>query len=332
MSVLDKNLLLSEIQDRLDDYIPANTVKKILNDAAEALTMYEVTRLSPTDGGGDESGQLIDLFLNAKEIEGRSEKTIARYRYCLERFHKAVNVPFPKLTVYHIRQYLMDEKARGVSMNTLKGNVWCYNSCFGWLFNEGLIPSNPTANLGQIKAMKEEELPFSGEQVQLLKENTANDCEAAIVHFLLSTGCRIAEVCSVNRADVDFRELKLEVLGKGNKVRTVYIDDVTAMMLQRYLAQRDDIDPALFYAKRTNGRYTTGGIRAMLNRIGERAHVPNVHPHRFRRTLATNLVDRGMSIQEVAAILGHASIDTTMTYVRVNQKNAENAYRKYACM
>jgi site-specific recombinase XerD len=331
MAILDKNLLLSEIEERLNNYVPANMVKQILNDAMEAMTMYEVTRLKP-DGGGDETDQLINLFLNAKEIEGRSGKTIARYRYILKKLHDGVNAPFDKITVYHIRQYMMKEKDRGVSLSTIKGNAWVYNSCFSWLYNEGLIKSNPTANLGQIKVKKEEEMPFSGEQIQLLKENAENECEAAIIHFLLSTGCRISETCSVNRNDIDFANLKLDVLGKGNKVRTVYIDNVTAMMLKRYLATRTDIDPALFYATRSNGRYTDNGIRAMLNRIAARANVPNVHPHRFRRTLATNLIDRGMNIQEVAEILGHTNIDTTMGYIHLNKKNAENAYRKYACM
>lgn len=331
MAILDKSLLLSEIEDRLNNYIPANTVRQIINDAAEAMTMYEITRLKP-DGGSDESDQLIDLFLNAKEIEGRSDKTIARYRYILKRLHESVNVPFSRITVHHIRQFMTKEKERGISMNTLKGNSWVYTSCFSWLFNEGLIQTNPAANLGKIKVKVEEELPFNSEQVQLLKENVDNSCESAILHFLLSTGCRISEACSVNRNDIDFAGLQLQVLGKGNKVRTVYIDNVTAMMLKRYLSERDDIDPSLFYSKRTNGRYTANGIRAMLNRIGARANVPNVHPHRFRRTLATNLIDRGMNIQEVAEILGHANIDTTMGYIHLNKKNAENAYRKFACM
>ena len=331
MPILDKNLLLSEIEERLNNYVPANMTRQIINDAAEAMTRYEVTRLRP-DGDDDDSEQLINLFLNAKEIEGRSDKTIARYRYILKRLHDGVNATFDKVTVYHIRQHMMKEKDRGVSMSTIKANAWVYNSCFGWLYNEGLIKTNPTANLGQIKVKKEEEMPFSGEQIQLLKENAENECESAIIHFLLSTGCRISEACSVNRDDIDFANLQLDVLGKGNKVRRVYIDNVTAMMLKRYLSTRTDIDPALFYASRSNGRYTANGIRAMLNRIGERASVPNVHPHRFRRTLATNLIDRGMRIQEVAQILGHSNIDTTMGYIHFNQQNAENAYRKYACM
>ena len=332
MAVLDKKLLLSEIEQKLNGYIPADTVRRIMTDAAEAMTNYEVTRNGGPGGGRDtESEQLLSLFLDAKKIEGKSEKTIALYRYTLTRLLEGVNVPFKCMTVYHLRQFMMKEKDRGISMNTIKHNGWVYSSYFGWLFKEGLIQANPTANLGQIKAKKTEELPFTGEQIQLIKEACANDCELAIVHFLLSTGCRISEACSVNRNDIDYASLKLEVTGKGDKARTVYIDNVTALMLRRYLEAREDIDPALFYS-RSGQRYTSNGIRAMLNRIGDRACVPHVHPHRFRHTLATNLIDRGMSVQEVAVILGHANLDTTMTYIHINEKNTENSYRKYACM
>ena len=332
MPILDKNLLLSEIKDRLDDYIAANTVKRIIADASAAMSNYEVTRLKPDGGIDDESEQLIDLFLNAKEIEGRSEKTTARYRYILKKLRDGTNIPLKLMTTNNIREYLAKELKRGVSQSTIRGNVWVYNSFYGWLFNDGMIPLNPTANLSKIKVKIEKETPFTGEQIQLLKESAENECELAIIHFLLSTGCRISEACSVNREDIDYANLKLDVLGKGNKVRTVYIDGVTSLILKRYLSTRDDIDPSLFYSRRSNSRYTDNGIRAMLNRVGERACVPNVHPHRFRRTLATNLIDHGMSVQEVAQILGHSNLDTTMGYITINEKNTENAYRKYACM
>lgn len=330
MSILDKKLLLSDIEERLNNYIPANTVKQIMLDAGEALANYEVTTLTP-DGGKDESSQLIKMFLDAKAIEGKSEKTIARYDYILNRLHKDVGVPLKKMTVYHLRQYMMSEKERGISMNTIKGNTQCWSSFFAWVRNEGLVDHDPTANLGQVKAKAEVELPFNSEQIQLIKEACQNDLQLAVVHFLLTTGCRVSELCSVNREDVDYRNLRLTVTGKGDKTRTVYIDNVTALMLKRYLATRKDINPALF-VNRFCKRYEAGGIRLMLKGIEERSHVPSVHPHRFRHTLATNLVDRGMSIQEVAAILGHANLDTTMTYVAVNQRNTENNYRKYACM
>lgn len=331
MPILDKKLLLSDIEERLNNYIPANTVRQILADAGEVLTRYEVTTLKPDDGGEDESKQLIRLFLDAKTIEGKAPSTIARYDYILNRLHDDTGVSVKKITVYHLRQYMMSEKERGISMNTLKGNANCWSAFFQWLRNEGIIEKDPTVNLGQIKAKSEVELPFNSEQLQLIKEACETELESALVHFLLTTGCRISEVCSVNRNDIDYQNLRLTVTGKGDKTRTVYIDNVTALMLKRYLATRTDIDPALFYS-RNHRRFEPGGVRAMLKRIEERCHVPNIHPHRFRHTLATNLVDRGMSIQEVAAILGHANIDTTMTYVYVNQRNTENNYRKFACM
>ena len=329
MSVLDKRLLLSDIEKKLNAYIPADTVRQILNDAGEALTNYEVTAIHPDDGGEDETDQLIRLFLDAKEIEGKSQNTIYQYRYKLKRLHQEVKVPFRKMTVYHLRQYMMAEKDRGISLRTLNGDRDVYCSCFGWLYKEGLIQANPCANLSVIKTTDEQVMPFTATEVQLIKEAAENTAQNAIVHFLLSTGCRISEVCAVNRQDLDFHGLKLEVLGKGNKKRTVYIDEVTAMLLQRYLNERTDTDPALFVS-RIGTRYTDGGIQTMLRKLGDRAGVEKVHPHRFRHTLATNLIDKGMSVQEVAAILGHENINTTMTYVYVNQRNVENAYRKYA--
>lgn len=333
MSVLDKRLFLAELQEKLDLYIPAATVRQIIADAGEALTGYEVTTIAEDSGphGKEESRQLIKMFIDAKAVEGRSKGTLECYEYQLNRLLEKQTTPLRKLTVYHLRQHMMAEKERGISMNTIKGNCQVYNGFYTWLHNEGMIPTNPAANIGTIKARAEEEEPFTSEEIQLLKEATQDDMQRAILHFLLSTGCRISEVCSVNRQDIDYQNLRLWVIGKGDKRRMVYIDDVTSLMLRRYLATRGDIDPALFYS-RAGRRFTPGGIRRMLTKLGERANVPNVHPHRFRHTMATNLIDRGMKIQEVSTILGHAKLDTTMTYVHVNQRNTENDYRRYASL
>lgn len=331
MSVLDKKLLLDDLKEKLNDYVPANTTAQIITDLGELLTAYEVTALKPDGGGDDESKQLIRMYLDALEIEGKSKNTIARYEYIINRLHDDINVPLRKVTVYHLRQYMMSEKNRGIAMTTLKSQNYIFSGFFGWLKDEGIITIDPTANIGSIKAKGADQFPFSAEELQLIKENCADDYQTAIVHFLLSTGCRISEMCSVNRQDIDWQNMKLTVNGKGDKDRTVYFDDVTAMMLKRYLVTRKDIDPALFY-NRNGNRATPHGVRAMLKGIEQRSHVPDIHPHRFRHTLATNLIDRGMSIQEVSAILGHCKLDTTMTYVTVNQRNTENSYRKYACM
>ena len=162
-----------------------------------------------------------------------------------------------------------------------------------------------------------------------LKENCTTLRDRAIISLLLSTGCRISEICGLNRDSIDFANLECVVLGKGNKQRTVFIDEVTAMLVKRYLFSREDRHEALFVGKGSS-RLTPGAIRLMLNKIADVAGVTHVHPHRFRRTLATNLVDHGMPIQEVANILGHEKLETTMKYVYVNKTNVKNDYRKYA--
>lgn len=332
MSVLDKKLLSGDIQCVLDNYVPANTVRQIMEEIEEKLTRYEVTT---KPGGGDddcdENGQLIQLYVDAKSVDGLSESTIARYKYILEKMCEGIGIPIRKMTVHHLRQFIISEKNRGVCSNTIKGNAQIWKGFFGWLQHEAIIQMNPAANLGAIKAKPEQEPPLTSEEIQLIKESCEDDRELALVHFLLSTGCRVAELCSVNRADIDYRNLRLTVTGKGDKTRTVYIDNVTALMLKRYVGGRKDLNPALFIG-RGNKRLEVGGVGKILKEIGDRARVPGVHPHRFRHTFATTMVDRGMEIQEVSALLGHCKLDTTMTYVTVNQRNTENSYRRFACM
>ncbi len=329
MSVLDKKLFLADLTERLNDFIPANDVRRIIEQAADALIPYDV-RTIPGDGGiPDDSDNLVKLFLDAKGVEGRSPKTIDHYRYVLGRFKKACPVPFSKVTVHHLRSWLMAEKERGVSSRTLEGNRYVLTSFFGWAWKEELIPKNPTVNLATIKQQKVIRKPYSSVELERLKESCTCTRDLAVIAFLLSTGCRISEVCALNVLDIDFRSRSVKVLGKGNKERVVYLDDICTMYLDRYFAERQDSEEALFLGEGTT-RMTPGGIRAMLKRIEKRSGVENVHPHRFRRTLATSLINHGMSIQEVAAVLGHDKIDTTMKYVFIDQRNVETAYRKYA--
>ena len=325
MSILDKKLLLSEMQNRLD-FLPANEAKKAIEQLGEVLQAFEVT--STGDGADDESEQLIRIFLDAKAVEGKSALTIERYKRILERLRDGTGTPLNKLTVYHIRGFMMREIERGINTSTVEGNRSVYSSFFNWLHRESLIEKNPVINLAPIKTQKVVRKPFSDVEVAKLIEACKDERERALVSFLNATGCRVSEVCGLNIRDIDFHALQLTVNGKGNKQRTVYIDDVCAMHLRRYIQNRTDMNPALFIGQR--GRLTDGGIRIALKELGERAGVENVHPHRFRRTLATNLIDHGMQIQEVAAVLGHDKLDTTLKYVYINQTNVKNAYRRYA--
>jgi len=223
----------------------------------------------------------------------------------------------------------MAEKERGISNGTLDGIRSTLSSYFGWLQKEGLIEKNPCGNLGTIKCAKVVRQPYSSEDLERLKEGCKTLRDKAIVSFLLSTGCRISEVCGLNRDDIHFDTLECKVLGKGNKERIVYLDAVSAMFVKRYLNGRKDDNPALFVGK-FKERLEPGGTRIMLKALERRTGVENIHPHRFRRTLATNLISRGMAIQEVAAILGHERIDTTMKYVCLDKSAVKNSYRKYA--
>lgn len=329
MALLDKKLYLASLEARLNEFIPANDVRRIIEQAADVLIDYDVSSNAPEGGGTDDNDNLIRLFLDAKAIEGRSDKTIEHYRYVLNRLKERLAVPFPRVTVHHLRGYMMEEKERGISLKTLEGNRYVFTSFFGWAWKEELIPKNPTQNLAAIRQQKVIRKPYSSVEIEALKRAAETTRDRAVISFLLATGCRISEVCALDVLDVNFRERSVKVLGKGNKERIVYFDDVTALLLNNYFRERNDDREALFLGKGTE-RMTPGGIRAMLTRLGERAGVENVHPHRFRRTLATNLINHGMPIQDVAAILGHDKIDTTMTYVYIDQYHVESAYRKYA--
>ena len=328
MSITAKQYLLKQLSADLEDVLTAKELSVVQDKLNNALSMYEVESIFD-DRADVESGELLDAFLSAKAIEGRSEKTIRHYRYIIECAMADIHAPIRQVTVFHLRSYLTNRKEDGLADKTLEGirSVLC--SYFGWLHKEGLITDNPCANLSPIKCAKKVRAPYSDVDIEKLKEACDTSRDKAIISFLLSTGCRISEVCGLNRDSIDFVARECTVLGKGNKERTVFLDEVTSMLVQRYLSERNDSSDALFAGKGSE-RMTPGGIRARLKTISDNAGVTNVHPHRFRRTLATNLINHGMQIQEVATILGHDKLDTTMKYVYIDKFNIKNAYAKYA--
>ena len=326
MSIASKQSFLFDVERRLNTILPVDSMNSVMRVLSEQIGYYDIER-SQNDTNDTESEELLSAFINAKRVEGRSPNTIARYEYIIKRTHKAINVPTRSISVFHLRKYFADEKARGVSDSTLDGSRQVLSAYFGWLQKEGLISNNPTVNIGAIKSQKKIRKPFSAVDIERLKESCTSDRDKAIIALLLSTGCRISEVCMLDRDSVDFDNMEVLVLGKGNKERTVFIDDITAMLLRRYTESRRDESVSLFVGKGTK-RLLPGGVRIMLKRLESRSGVDNVHPHRFRRTLATNLIDRGMSIQEVATILGHEKLDTTMRYVYVNNTNVKNSYMR----
>lgn len=274
--------------------------------------------------------KLLKKFIATKRIEGLAESTLRRYYETNLELIQFLRKPLDEISTYDLRFYLSLRRQNGkVSNRSLDGMRRCYSSFFKWLSEEELISRNPCAALAQIKYRKTVKKPYSATEIERLREACTNIRDLALVDFLYSTGCRVSEVSRLDISDIDFEKMECIVIGKGNKERIVYLTPVAGMHLQEYLQQRKDMSEALFVGK-GGKRLEKSGIEAALKKIGKTAGVENVHPHRYRRTLATNLLDRGMNIQDVAAILGHADLKTTQIYCYISQSNVKTAYNKYA--
>lgn len=335
ISITAKQELIKDVKDGLSDKIPEAYATTAVGVLADTLGDYEVESAETSDDA-TEKREFLEAYIDAKRIEGRSAKTIEHYAYVIGKFYESCNRGPRRTTVFHIRKYLADCKTNGNSDRTIEGYRSVLNGYFAWLAREGITQTNPVANIAPIHYEKKVREPYSDVDLFLLNECCENnngsrcttDRNRAIIAMLEATGCRVSELCGLNRDDINFTEMECVVHGKGNKDRVVYLNNVALMLLQRYLYARTDDCPALFIGKRSD-RLTPGGIRFMLKQAEKSAGVTNVHPHKFRRTLATNLIDHGMPIQEVSRLLGHERLDTTMGYVYIDQQSVKNSYYKY---
>ena len=324
MAIEEKTSFLRQMEKELASTTTADTMAKVLSIVADVMEGFDLREIDFEE----EQDDMLECFLQALDVQGRSRKTIVHYRLILGKMLEETKVSARRITVYHLRSYLAKQKERGLKDSTLAHYREVFSSFFGWLFREGLIEKNPVVNLGSIKVAKEEKKVFSDIDMEKMKQNGRRAVDKAIITFLASTGCRVAELVGLDRNALDLENLECVVRGKGNKERTVYLDNVTAMYVKKYLATRTDDCPALFVT-RTNERFNTGGIRDMLKRLEERSGVEHIHPHKFRRTLATSLARRNMPIQTIAAILGHEKIETTMEYIVMNKESTKMQYRQY---
>lgn len=327
MPAESKMTFMNRFKQRMEKSFKASDIDIIMRDLSECLNSFDMETLPDI---GKQKDDLLQIYIDALRIQGRSEKTVTRYQYILQRTLISINVGTSEITVYHLRNFLSKEKARGLDDSTLDGYRQIYSAYFNWLQRENLITHNPTANLGKIKCKKKMRYAYTDIEIERLKQHCDNKRDRAIIAFLLATGCRISEMTQLDISDVNFQTMECTVLGKGNKERTVYLDQVAIMLLRDYLNEREDDSPALFvHLKGTHERMLPGGVRIMLKKLGDESGVEHVHPHKFRRTRATNLIKHGMPIQEVAAILGHEKIDTTMGYIVMDQTGIKNSYLKY---
>lgn len=274
---------------------------------------------------------LLNLFLTAKEVEGCSPKTIAYYEATLRRMSASLAKGYTQVESDDLRRYLNDyEISRGSSKVTIDNIRRIMSSFFSWLEDEDYIVKSPVRRIRRVKTVQVTKEVLSDEELEILRDTCESKRDLAIVDLLASTGMRIGELVRLDRKDVNLHERECLVMGKGNKQRPVYFDARAKLHLTEYLTSRIDKNPALFVALDSSARrVTVGGVELRLRDLGRSAGVNRVHPHKFRRTLATHAIDKGMPIEQVQKLLGHAKIDTTMHYAMVNQSNVKASHRKY---
>lgn len=325
-----RNSFVTSCEASLVNHFDRDQVALISHVIIKTLSDYEIVdRCTDLVVYDDSNDKLIRRYKACLMIDGKSENTIFQYTRTIRLLSDTIGKPFTEMGAYDVRFYLALEMERGISETTRETARSQICAFFQWLVNEEILQANPMAKLKPIKCPVEIKKPFSEVEIDALRSACKNKKERALIEFLLSTGVRVSELASMEIKDIDTNTLSVHVMhGKGNKERVTYMTTVALKHLKAYLNTRKDTGTALFYNK--NGDpLEPGGIRFILNTIAERANVENVHPHRFRRTFATNLSRRGMEIQEIQKLLGHSDISTTMIYVSVDETKVSNSYRRY---
>lgn len=294
---------------------------------AEVLRTTLITAQTPIEP----TKNVLQLFLTAKEVEGCSAKTIAYYENTLQHMTNTIGKSYTRISSDDLRKYLSCyESERQVGKATIDNIRRIMSSFFSWLEDEDYIVKSPVRRIHRVKTATLTKETLSDEHLETLRDHCSTLRDLAMVDILASTGMRVGELVGLNIRDVNLQERECLVTGKGNKQRPVYFDARTKLHLSAYLQTRTDNNPALFVTLNGDSkRISIGGIETRLRQLGKTAGINRVHPHKFRRTLATQAIDKGMPIEQVQKLLGHARIDTTMHYAMVNQNNVKASHRRY---
>lgn len=315
-------------------------IETILNEMQDYLSIAQMKQLQQcliknlnekTPQDDIENSQYIELFIEAKSIEGCSKRTIQYYKVTIENFLNTVTIPVRKITTDNLRKYLSDyQKINNCSRVTIDNIRRNLSSFFSWLEDEDYILKNPIRRIHKIRTATKVKETFSDEHIEIMRDNCSCIRDLAIIDLLYSTGMRVGELIHLNRNDINFEDRECVVYGKGNKERRVYFDAKAKLHLQKYLNSRKDDNKALFVSLDFPfNRLQISGVETRLRFLGRRLNIDRVHPHKFRRSMATKAIDKGMPIEQVQKLLGHQQIDTTMHYAMVNQNNVKNSHRKF---
>lgn len=293
-------------------------------------TLFEYT-VSKEPENIEPEKNLVELFLSAKRIEGCSEKSLKYYRATIEALLSDLGKNARYITTEDIRTYLTEYQSKKHSSKITIDNIRrILSSFFSWLEDEDYILKSPVRRIHKVKTGTSIKETYSDEELEVMRDSCCDTRDLAMIDMLASTGMRIGEMVLLNRDDIDFNERECVVFGKGDKERIVYFDARTKIHLQAYLTDRTDDNQALFVSLQApHNRMSIGGIETRLRNLGQKLGLSKVHPHKFRRTLATMAIDKGMPIEQLQKLLGHKRIDTTLQYAMVKQSNVKIAHRKY---
>lgn len=316
-------------------------IVSVLNEMSEYLSISQMKKLqeviirtfaeneaSKTDISNDD---FLKMFLDAKQIEGCSERTIQYYRVTVEHLLSQIETNIRKITTEEMRDYLSDYQKRNncsnVTVDNVRRNI---SSFFSWLEEEDYILKSPMKRIHKIRTKTVVKSTISDEGIERLRDHCKEIRDLAIIDLLYSTGIRVGELVNLNIDDIDLEGRECVVYGKGDKERRVYFDAKAKVHLKEYIETRKDDNKALFVTlDAPHDRLKISGVEIRLRNLGRELNLERIHPHKFRRSMATRAIDKGMPIEQVQKILGHSQIDTTMQYAMVNQSNVKSAHQKY---
>lgn len=326
-----KEKVIKEIEQKMASILN-NEQKEKLKEVL-LYTFYNIEVTSIKDELVEDTTDYAKMFIAAKRIEGCSERTLNYYettiRVMIEKLSKKVN----SIETEDLRNYLSEYQAKNNCSKVTIDNVRrILSSFFAWLEDEDYIMKSPVRRIHKVKATQTVKETYTDEELEEMRDACVEIRDLAMVDFLASTGVRVGELVNLDRVDIDMQERSCVVLGKGGKEREVYFDARTKIHLQNYLNSRTDNNPALFVSLlRPYDRLKISGVEIRLRELGKRINIKKIHPHKFRRTMATKAIDKGMPIEQVQVLLGHRKIDTTLQYAMVNQNNVRNSHKRFIC-
>ena len=328
-----RELFVEKVINTVEDFLDNNQRIKLKEILTEICLNYQIERIEQTKKQEilKNNTNILNKFISSKEIEGCSNRTLNYYKDNINKMFDAVNLPVNEITTEILRNYLADYKSNSsAGMVTIDNIRRTLSSFFAWLENEDYIVKSPVRRIHKVKTTRKVKETLTDENLEKLRDTCSNVRDLVILELLISTGMRVGEITRLNISDMNFQERSCIVLGKGNSEREVYFSTKSKMYIKKYLETRTDDNEALFVSLiKPYNRLGISGIEILIRNLGKEANINKVHLHKFRRTMATMAIDKGMPIEQVQKLLGHIKIDNTMEYAMVNQSNVKNSHRKY---